>query len=212
MDASRFGDPLALRTEWKPAKRGGANFRTRKLSEAGASRLEFRATLGAKLLYALVLGFALTGLGVTTAGLLGEAEPPASSFIPPAVCLLFVGVGALLFWWGVRPVVFDKSSGYFWIGRKGPDQVFNPDKLKGVAQLSEVHALQILPELCKTKNSHYYSFELNLVLRDGERRNVVDHGNLRGLLADAETLSAFLQVPLWDASAFIPADEREFLF
>ncbi len=211
VDASRFGAPLALRTKWKPAKGGGANFRTGKLREVGPSRLEFRATVGAILFYAAVLGIAVTGVSVTSASLFGVAELGFASFLPPVVCLLFVGAGAFLFWHGTRPVVFDQSSGYFWTERKGPDQVFNPDKLKGIAQLFEVHALQIQPELCKTKNSNYYSFELNLVLKDGERRNVMDHGNLRGLLADANTLSAFLQVPIWDASFSIPDDEREFL-
>ena len=30
-DPADIGDPLALETDWTPAKRGGANFRTHKL-------------------------------------------------------------------------------------------------------------------------------------------------------------------------------------
>ena len=46
--------------------------------------------------------------------------------------------------------------------------------------------------------SSYYSYELNLVLEDGARLNVVDHGDLKALQADAEILSEYLQVPVWD--------------
>ena len=44
------------------------------------------------------------------------------------------------------------------------------------------------------------SYELNVVLQDGSRRNVVDHGNLDALRADARELAMFLVVPLWDAT------------
>ncbi len=48
--------------------------------------------------------------------------------------------------------------------------------------------------------SSYYSYELNLVLDDGSRINVVDHGNLDRLRGDAQTLSRFLDKPVWDAT------------
>jgi hypothetical protein len=50
-----------------------------------------------------------------------------------------------------------------------------------------------------SKNS-YHSYELNLVLNDGSRINVVDHGNLERLRSDASTLSRFLDKPVWDAT------------
>ena len=38
----------------------------------------------------------------------------------------------------------------------------------------------------------------NLVLADGSRVNVVDHGDLGQVRADAAMLAEFLSVPLWD--------------
>ena len=38
-------------------------------------------------------------------------------------------------------------------------------------------------ERCTSRNSSYYSYELNLVLDDGSRLNGVDHGNLERLRA-----------------------------
>ena len=55
------------------------------------------------------------------------------------------------------------------------------------------------PNTSGNKNS-YYSYELNLVLEDGSRVNVVDQGNLKRLRSDAQTLSRFLDKPVWDAT------------
>lgn len=41
---------------------------------------------------------------------------------------------------------------------------------------------------------------LNLVLDDGSRINVVDHGCARSLRAEAHQLATFLDKPLWDAT------------
>lgn len=60
-------------------------------------------------------------------------------------------------------------------------------------------ALQIIGEVVHGKDSKYNSFELNLVLDDVNRVNVVDHGNLKGVIADTETLGDFLNLPIWTA-------------
>ena len=78
--------------------------------------------------------------------------------------------------------------------------------LKHFAELEKVHALQIIAELCSNKTERgrrtktYHSYELNLVLEDGKRINVVDHGDQDSLREDAGTLSAFLGKPIWDAT------------
>ena len=66
--------------------------------------------------------------------------------------------------------------------------------------LSAIHALQLVSEHVRGNKSSYWSYELNLVLGDGSRINVVDHGNLDQLRADAQTLAGFLNKPVWDAT------------
>ncbi len=60
-DPSHLDDPIAVQTGWTPARGGGANFRTCKLVEVNSCRLEFRASIGAKLFYLI---FLLAGIGV----------------------------------------------------------------------------------------------------------------------------------------------------
>jgi hypothetical protein len=45
----------------------------------------------------------------------------------------------------------------------------------------------------------YFCYELNLVMNNAERVNIVSHGNKKRMKADAQTLAEFLDIPLWDA-------------
>ena len=61
VDPLTFNDPVAEKTSWGPAKRGGASFCAHKLVEKAHYRIEFPLVFGAILFY---LAFLLTGLGV----------------------------------------------------------------------------------------------------------------------------------------------------
>lgn len=65
--------------------------------------------------------------------------------------------------------------------------------------LKSIVAIQIIGEHVPTDDGSYKSFELNLVLEDSSRKNVVDHGNLKSIISDAEILSDFLNIPIWHA-------------
>lgn len=202
-DPGVFNDPVAVQTEWSPAKGGGANFRTHKLVTLHADRLEFQAALGAKLFCGF---FALVGIimpsGFLSAMLLSPefaADIGVIVIVPVLMGLTFLAVGAGLFYFGTAPIVFDRYRGYFWKGRKAPNEVLNIGVLKEACKLDDIHAVQIISELCSGKSS-YYSYEMNLVLHDGRRYNVVDHGDQTKIRADAQALAAFLNVPVWDAT------------
>jgi hypothetical protein len=200
LDISRFNDPLAEQTEWTPAKGGGTNIRTHKLIEKSSSRMIFRASVGAILFYMI---FLLVGLGVVvgvSVSMLSKNSFEAGMLFPIGIGLVFAAVGACLAYFGTAPIVFDVQSGYFWKGRKDPDRTYDITKIKHCVRLKEIHALQILSEYCRGDKSSYYSYELNLVLEDGSRMNVVDHGSLKKLRVDAEKLARFLNKPIWDVA------------
>jgi hypothetical protein len=196
-DPASLGDEVALRTEWTPAKGGGANFQTHRLVEIDMHRTEFRASPGL-VVFALVF---LT-IGIAVPAIVGMAN--RQDVVAVIACafagLIFVGVGGGILYFGLAPIVFDKRRGEYWKGRTAPYEAANRDSLKHYAELDGIRALQIIKERCTSKNSSYYSYELNLVLEDGSRLNVVDHGNLERLREDAERLSAFLGKPVWDGT------------
>ncbi len=200
-DPSRFGDPVAERTSWMPAKRGGASFRTRRLVHVTSARIEFRASMGAILFFGL---FLLGGLGFAVGFSVFHFSQGAflvrvDTVLPPLFGIVFAVVGGCLLYLGTGPIVFDKTKGFFWKGRRTPGEMLDSNSLKHFVGLEEIHALQLVSEHCQGQKSSYYSYELNLILKDGKRINVVDHGNRRKLREDAETLSQFLDRPLWDA-------------
>jgi hypothetical protein len=199
VDPAKFNDPLALSIEWTPASRGGTNFRTHKLVEIDFSRVEFKPAASAKVFYSFI---ALMGVVVATMFFLQPIESgelPLGAFIP----LFFGGaviIGAgFMFYFGSAPIVFDKGVGYFWKGRRTPQESPEPGTIKKVALLEDIHAIQLVAEYVRTGKSSYYSYEINLVLNDGRRLTVIDHGNLKRIREDAGKLSEFLGKPVWDA-------------
>jgi hypothetical protein len=201
VDPSSFDDPVATQTDWYPAAPGGASFGTHRLVRVSANRVEFSATFSAKFFFLIfffaglgVLGFQLNQVRIGQAYLLSE-----DTLVPILVGSVFAVVGGCLYWYGTTPRVFDQSRGSFWRGRKEPAMLGAGVRSENSTPLSSIHALQLLTEYVSGNKSSYYSYELNLVLGDGSRVNVVDHGNLERLRRDAQTLSQFLGKPIWDA-------------
>ena len=203
VDPSRFDDPLAGKTAWHPLKSGGTNFCTRGLVDVGAHRLEFRATAGARLFY---LAFLFMGLGALIFIPMAMASQGAAGrqvLMPILMGVVFTVVGGCMYYFGTTPIVFDRGSNHYWRGRTNPDVVPDRHAADKWTDLEEIHALQIISEWCRGSGKNqrsYYSYELNLVLSNGDRLNVVDHGNARRLRDDAARLARFLDVPLWDAA------------
>jgi hypothetical protein len=201
VDPSSFEDPVALQTDWFPAAPGGASFGTHRLVQVSANRIEFSATLSAKFFFLVfllaglgVLGFQVNRIRIGQAYLLSQ-----DSLVPFLVGTVFAVVGGCLYWFGTTPRVFDQSRASFWRGRKEPAMLDAAGRSENSTPLSSIHALQLLTEYVSGNKSSYYSYELNLVLNDGSRINVVDHGNLERLRSEAQTLSQFLGKPVWDA-------------
>lgn len=201
-DATVIGDPLALRTEWTPAKGGGASFRTHRLAQAGPTRMAFQPTKGAMAFYAL---FLLIGVGLLVgfAVFMASRSDGATAIrmtLPILIGVVFTVAGAGMLYTGAAPIIFDTNRGEFWKGRMAPWEARNHQELAAHTPLDRIHALQIVSERVRSDDGSYESYELNLVLDDGSRLNVVDHGNLDHLRADACALSDFIGKPVWDAT------------
>ena len=204
-DVSRFNDPLAEVVEWVPLKRGGSNFHTHKMVEVDAHRMEFRPTIGAKLFAGI---FIAVGIIFPVLFLTAGSDSPDmdSAWAPLGIIvfgLVFAGAGGAMWYTMGKPRVFDKWAGMYWKGHKKPDLLYKPvdenDKAKqDAAMLRDVHAIQLIREYVRSDKSSYYSYELNLVLADGSRVNVIDHGKKSEIMDDARKLGEFLGVPVWN--------------
>ena len=124
-------------------------------------------------------------------------EPSGCGLVGFGVGVAMGIIGAAILYVATAPIVFDKDLGTFsklWVAP------FERQVALGVPRdLEDIHALQLISEYVVEDESRFYSFELNVVLRDGERLNIVDHFRLEPLREEARALAAFLGKPLWDA-------------
>jgi hypothetical protein len=195
IDPSRFDDPVAMQTEWFAVNGGALNFRTQKLVQIDHSELQFKTFLLLKLISFL---FLVAGLGLTYANTLALSGQDSYSIDSMLITigLSLAIMGGCMLYSSIIPIVFDKSRGFFWKGRKAP--VNNGNPLKDCVELVRIHALQLIRS--RAGSSSRYVCELNLVLENGKRLNVVTcGGNPDKLRTETEILSEFLRKPVWDA-------------
>jgi hypothetical protein len=198
-DPSKFNDHIAIRTEWSPLKSGGASFCTQTLIIVNSDRIQFRISFMGLFfsLFFLFGGFLIIFRGYYDFFAERITQTNSRMMVFSICSSIFCSIGAYLLYSLSEPIVFDKKQGYFWKGRKEPMPSF---ELKGVIKLEEIHAIQLIPELCSGDKKNYYSYELNLVLKDGKRINVTDHGSLGIIRSQTKTISEFLEIPVWDVS------------
>jgi hypothetical protein len=195
IDPSLFQHPLAMKTEWTPLKPGGASFKTSVLNKVSNSRLEYRASKGA-----VAFAFAFLGFGTAICSLVLWTHFRSGS-VKDLVTLLPLVVPVIFIFFGLVTLVSFRKKTYFDLGSgsygKGSEE--NPEK---ICMLHEIAALQILSEHIRGNKSSYTSYELNLVLSDGKRINVIDHGKLEAVREDARTLVQFMarNIPIWDGT------------
>lgn len=175
--------------DWSPLKRGGTNFKTHNLIKLSESRLEYKASLNLKIFAGVFAGF---GIGANLAFLLVNDIPIFVALFG----LIFLGIGGFIYKKGTKPIVFDKSEGYFWNDKLNPSQAVNISDVNDLVKLDELLGIQVIKERVKGDKSSYNSFEINLITHANERTNVVDHGNMNSILSDASIIAKFLGVPV----------------
>ncbi len=143
--------------------------------------------------------FVLIGLSLVLASLFVEQKIIWPLFIFGSIWSLIV-LWAFFYGWKKQTApLFDMVDGMFY--PKG----FTRDG-SGIL-LKQLDHLEILKERVYNKNSSYDAYELNVVLKDGSRYNVMDHGNAKHLWADAHALADKLSLPLVDAQNGQPITE-----
>lgn len=183
-----FKDPVAQNTEWTPVfKDSNGNFKIKRIAEKDGGRLGFQKSNSSMSMYR---NCALMGLVALAYMVITQN----AVFILRVISLLAVVVGL----WGMylqsQPFFFDKAAGIFKNGRKQ------------TVKLDDVYALQLLSREVQVKAppkgemKKIKTYELNLVLNDGKRVNVLAHGGFQEMKEDSDIVSRFIDKPLWDAA------------
>lgn len=190
-------DTFASLVSWNPLLPGGANFTTHKLEYVSEDQVAFTSTIGARL---FTLAFAGVGSLVFLIGLVLLTS--AANFFPAIMMIsfggLFAAVGIWMFFRFDEAIMFDKDRGLYWKANRPPRLEQKTVKRSNCCLLESIAGIQLLAEKVRSGSSTFYSYELNLVLEDSSRIQVIDHSNLDQIRMDAATLGTFLEVPVWD--------------
>jgi hypothetical protein len=133
-DPSSLNDPIAMQTEWTPAKSGGSSFRTHQIVTTDPNILEFKPTMASKIFCSI---FILAGIIAMTVIFAAESSSGKSllsieMIIPLLFGLVFSGIGPVIYYFAASPIVFDKYKASFWKGRVAPDQISEEKKLNTI--------------------------------------------------------------------------------
>ena len=185
-------DKVAKKTGWSTAKAGITHVNTTRLVQKDQNVLLVKITGRTVAFFTgLMLSSLLAGLAGATELL--QTQAFNTVFIPLMVCGVFFMVGVVSLFRLSQPMVFDRQRGYFWRGLKGnvaPTQI-----IRGAKPLARIHALQVLSGRGQYNTDS--NCELNLVMSDSSRINVMEHTCLVILSEDARKLAKFLEVPIW---------------
>lgn len=168
---------LQDRVDWTPLVPGGENFSTHALvSDAGGARL--RKSWGS-----LAVGGAVIALGTAliVVGVFLVMQSPVFTHVSPIIVGGFIKLAGWLY---LRPktIRFDGTTRVISLGRRA-------------IPFADVASLQVVREQVA---GEFSSYELNLVLQNGARLNVVDHSALDQLREEAARLGALIGCPVWE--------------
>ncbi|MCL6414068.1 hypothetical protein MIB92_00260 [Aestuariirhabdus sp. Z084] len=192
-------DPLAQKISWNPAKSGGSNFKTQKMTVEG-KRVVIERSIGA-ILFSLI--FAIPGTLAVVLGVpffLFDGEYFGAVFLL-VWGVMFGGAGYYLLLSG-KKFTIDKDQGVYYRGKAYDKMKALPEDVQG--RTREIHALQLISERVRSRSknggtSTYFSYEMNLVLRNGERINIMDHGKGNEVEKSAIEIAELLRIPVWKA-------------
>ena len=198
---STLNDEIAMKIRWTPTKKvgGGSYIRTHRLKEISPRRIEYIARGCVLCLPVVLIAVGITLMIGGRIAVLNWNFDAAFDCIPFFVGIISFIVGFLFFRQYTTPYIFDLNLGYYWKGRNKVSPI-DMKKVKDRCRLQDIHAIQLLEEYCQPIDATpYYSYELNLVLKDGKRLNVMDHSRHVHIRSDANRLGQFLNIPIWDA-------------
>lgn len=167
----------------RPAVAGGSLFRTHHVVEL-PDRLELQPSATAR---GVVIGLAVFApLALAVGAVYGHLHRDPGALIVGIMLFLTTGVLAVL----LRRLldhrhVFDRARERYFGTR---ERIELP--------LGDIVGLQIVQKTVHGPQSDYACWELNLVLAQGRRVNVLSHADHPSLEADARTLARWLDVPL----------------
>jgi hypothetical protein len=194
----KFNDPLADKIQWDSIATLYTSFHSKSVVPVNKQQLALRPSRRFYVLCGLFFSTAMLCLYLfyspgATIDWGAIQSPILKALLPGVIILLFLCLGGIAFSRGRHYTLFDKRRGSF----------YTQGKETAAIPLKQVHALQII--LVKyynpnTRLRNATTHELNLVLENGKRINLLTERSHRIALQSATYIAEFLHIPIWDAT------------
>ncbi|MCB0738750.1 MAG: hypothetical protein KDC92_14645 [Bacteroidetes bacterium] len=184
--------------EWKPMPNAGsANFVSAKLNVVSDSKIEIVPSngMGCFIWLFIGIGIFLLLISLSIVWLFG-IDSMKEAWVVPAAGAFFVLFSLLFKKLGTRRSYCDLALGYFWQGKKDLNTL-TTGEAKNQVRLSEIAALQMLKKEVLSSKRNYTNIELNLVLKNGKRINLLSHIDGNQIAADAVIIASLLKLQVW---------------
>ena len=199
-------DAVVIKTKWTPLIGGGRSYKSHKVIKVNENKLVFKTTARVALFYIFLSANGLFVLLLTFFGS-GRGNLVVGVFLGIGL----IALGVFLLMRSRKIMTFDRRLKAFYKGKVDAENLLNPNLLEGYISLKKLHAVQIIKEHIEGNISHedglsmddkrnnFFSYEINLIMDDGKRVNVVDHGNIKSIYIQATAIANLFDVPVWDA-------------
>lgn len=189
---NKINDPLAEKTDWNYMTNFSSSTPTHKIKNINHDRLEFVPVQGYQIILTI---FSLVGFGLIIYAI--DRYKTENWIIILVHGILFFLFSLYILLSTKKAKIFDRKSGYFWIGKPNSKLLMNSESEK----IKDMKAIQILVKDVSGDSGWYKSYELNIIKENSNRINILSQGGEEKKFIDlAEKLSAFLQIPLWNTN------------
>ena len=210
-------DEVINKTEWTPLVRGGQTNKSHRIVKISNERIAFKISFSSIFFYSLLI---IVGLVSIVAIVFGPVLGLEGNVYHPVLGLgagvFFIGGGIFFLYRGSIQIQLDSRLKAIWHGKVDPDKIINKESISYYTSLKELHAIQLIQESIEGKldddgnRESFYSYELNLIMNDGRRVNVIDHGNKKAIFNQAQAIAEMFHVPIWDGCRSFAYEKRGF--
>lgn len=193
---NKIPDEGAKAIDWTPVNAVKATFNTHKLIEN--HRLEYHPTKKFIIFSGL---FIVVGI-IFTYNLYINFPDSVQKFdyenLIILVPILFIIAGSIFMFFGGMPIRFDKEKMVFYKGW-GANKNINHVYIDNIIAIQLLSTTQLRSDGESNGSMYYENFEINLVLNNFTRKNVISLADRKTAIKDAKTISNYLNVKFWSA-------------
>jgi hypothetical protein len=175
------------KVDWSPFRFGGAQFNINDFIYTSDS-LKILPSKSAKII-PLIVTIIFGSLPL----LFYKINNQKPHFVVLFVVGVFISIFIISYIRVLIKVEIDKSNGSI---KKG----ISLKRAKIIGQISDIEFIQIVEQLIPQKKNQYFSYEINLVLKNRNRISITDHADFEEIKKEAQKLKLFLGVPIFTKS------------